>query len=175
MNLPRNIPSDSGHRSASLPEAACFSLDGLDLMEHNKYSRDPDFSVRILSCKRRTLRAKYVLLSYVFLSPHFSNLGHKLQLCLLVRLVDEVKVMSSILVWSIHFASTSGSRPWRSHKDLGVGQCKAIIMSENFTVSTDPVGNRQVAASSHEGSNRGKGVHSNHTSFLILKYHSQVN
>ena len=57
-------------------------------------------------CKR-TLRTKYVLLSHVFLTPHFSHLGHKHQL----YLVNEVKVISSTFVWTVHFALTSDSRP----------------------------------------------------------------
>ena len=83
MNLSHNIPSDPGHPLASLFEAAFFSLDDLDLMEPNKIHEIQIFffSVRILSYKRRTFRAKYVLLSHVFLSPHFSHLGHKHQLC----------------------------------------------------------------------------------------------
>lgn len=62
----------------------------------------------ILPRKRGTLRAKYVLLFHVFLSSHFSYLGHKHQLHWLEVLANEVKVKSFILVWAIRFALVSG-------------------------------------------------------------------
>lgn len=96
-----------------MDEAACFSWDGLDLIEQDKCSQDPDSLVRmrwllILPHKTGTLRAKYVLFFHVFLSSHFSYLGYKHQLRWLEGLVSEVKVKSFILVWAIHFALISG-------------------------------------------------------------------
>lgn len=127
---PWDKPSDPGYPLASLPRAACFSLDGRDLMGHSKYSRDPDFP-----CKRRTCRATYVLLFHVFLSRPLSDLGHKHQL-----MGRGGRGHASLLVWATPFALISASRPWWSHKDQGVGQCKAITMSEKVTAKHRPSG-----------------------------------
>lgn len=90
MNLPHNIPSDPGHPSAPLFEAAFFSLDGLDLMEPNKYSQDPDFFLWGFFLVKGHLEPNMFfpmffspLITPALLTGAFSQWGqgHKLHLC----------------------------------------------------------------------------------------------
>lgn len=151
---PCNILSDPRYPLTSLPKAACFSMDGWDLMAHDECSWDPDSPVKmpglsILPRKRRILRAKYILFCR-FLCPHVSYLVHNIS-------------STGWNVWSVRSRSWAPSLwgqftvPWFLAPDFGdlmrawAVSVKPSSCLKKLLLSTDPVGNRQVAASSHEG------------------------
>lgn len=76
-----------------------------------------------------------------------------------------VKVVSSILVCTIHLTLISGS--WWPDKGLIGSQWKAIIISEIVTINPGTLVYRPVALLFDEESNMGKAIYGNHTCFLI--------